>query len=134
VAAAGRTAASGKQFNIETNDMIDDPKNMGEVSDGYHTFNELYDHRCTLFLALMASNPSISWVSKKHHDESEWNGWFIAGMDLPTGTVTYHLPDAMMEIAKATKCAILDIGKEWDGHTASDVVKRLQDWILQTNA
>lgn len=46
------------------------PCDPGEISDGYHTFNELYQHRCALFLALMASNPSIS----KHHDGSEWDG------------------------------------------------------------
>ena len=114
--------------------MTEETKDIGETSDGYHTFNELYDHRCTLFLALMASNPLISWISKKHHDESEWDGWFIAGMDLPTGTVTYHLPDSMIDIAKATKCAMLDKGKEWDGHTSGDVVKRLQNWILPITA
>lgn len=28
------------------------PKDAGEVSDGYHTFNELYDHRIKLFITL----------------------------------------------------------------------------------
>lgn len=106
------------------------PCETGEVSDGYHTFNELYDHRCTLFLALMASNPALSWVSKKHHDESEWSGWFIAGMDLPTGTVTYHLPDSMWVAAGKTGASILESGKEWDGHTAADVVTRLREWVV----
>ena len=51
------------------------PCDPGEVSDGYHTFNELYEHRHALFLALMKAYPQWSWYSGKHHDGSEWQGW-----------------------------------------------------------
>lgn len=101
----------------------------GEVSDGYHTFDELYEHRCTLFLALMRAYPERSWISKTHFDGSEWDGWFIAGMRLPTGDVTYHLPLGMWSLACGTEAAVLERGYEWDGHTAADVVKRLQAWM-----
>jgi hypothetical protein len=111
----------------------DVPLDSGEISDGFHTFNELYDHRCTLFLALMSSNPALSWISAKHHDGSEWEGWFIAGMELPTGDVTYHLPTSMMGAAMNTGCRVLDCGKEWEGHTASDVVTRLREWVHSAN-
>lgn len=37
---------SEKAFKIVGNDL----------SDGYHTFDELYDHRCLLFLAWMHSD------------------------------------------------------------------------------
>jgi len=109
------------------------PCDPGEISDGYHTFNELYAHRCTLFLALMASNPALSWISAKHYDGSEWEGWFIAGMELPTGDVTYHLPNSMMGAAVQTGCRVMQYGKEWDGHTSSDVVKRLTEWVNQAS-
>ena len=109
------------------------PCKTGEISDGYHTFDELYDHRCTLFLALMASNPSLSWISSKHHDKSEWEGWFIAGMELPTGDVTYHLPNSMMGAAINTGCKVMEFGKEWDGHTAADVIKRMKEWVQTKN-
>ena len=62
---------------------------VGEVSDGYHTFNELYAHRCSLFAALTTSYKHLSWKSRFHYDNSSFEGWFIAGMDLPSGTVTY---------------------------------------------
>lgn len=106
------------------------PCKPGEVSDGYHTFDELYDHRCTLFLTLLSVNPEISWISTKHHDGTSWDGWFIAGMNLPNGNVTYHLPAAMWSLACETKAAVLDRAPEWDGHTSADVVKRLQQWVL----
>lgn len=107
------------------------PKDKGQISDGYHTFDELYEHRCSLFLALMASNPAISWASTLHDDGSSFDGWFIAGMNLPTGAVTYHLPAGMWSLACETKATILERAPKWDGHTAADVVKRLQAWVSE---
>lgn len=105
------------------------PADKGQISDGYHTFNELYEHRCSLFLALMASNPAISWASTLHDDGSSFDGWFIAGMNPPTGMVTYHLPAGMWSLACETKATILERAPKWDGHTAADVVKRLKEWV-----
>lgn len=99
---------------------------IGEVSDGYHTFNELYDHRIALFIVLMLSHPELSWRSEMHADGSKMEGWFIAGMHLPTGDITYHLP--MKYFYSMPGIKILDQAPEWDGHTPDDVVKRLRDW------
>lgn len=67
----------------------------GLISDGYHTFNELYEHRHALMLALMKAVPQHSWFSRRHHDGELCFGdgeWFIVGAELPdSGTVTYHL-------------------------------------------
>ena len=99
---------------------------IGKISDGYHTFNELYQHRCVLFACLMKSHPELSWKSKKHSDGSEWDGWFIAGMRLPTGDVTYHLPADMWELLGSIDA--LEAGVAWDGHTSADVVARLTEF------
>ena len=99
---------------------------LGKISDGYHTFNELYQHRCVLFACLMKSHPELSWKSKKHSDGSEWEGWFIAGMRLPTGDVTYHLPADMWELLGSIDT--LELGVVWDGHTSADVVTRLTEF------
>lgn len=101
--------------------MID----MGDVSDGSHTSNELYEHRHSLTLALMRSMPQVSWFSRAHNDGSSFDGWFIVGIDLPTGTITYHMPERLYEAARATGAKELDKGQEWDGHTSQDVVERL---------
>lgn len=102
---------------------IDAPE-MGEVSDGYHTFNELYAHRVNLFAALMRAHVDKSWWSDTHHDGSVWDGWIIAGIDTPTGTATYHLPvSAVDQLWNITRQAR---GKEWDGHTSADVLYRLK--------
>ena len=98
----------------------------GEVSDGYHTFNELYDHRHALFLALISRVcPLDSWMSLKHEDGSTFEGWFIAGVELSSGSITYHLPMHLWDVCKASGAIVLDRGREWDGHTAQDVVARL---------
>lgn len=105
------------------------PCKTGEVSDGYHTFDELYEHRCTLFLALMKSAPGLAWISTLHDDGSTFGDWFIAGMCLPTGDVTYHLPAGQWSLACETGAKILDRAPKWDGHKPADVVKRVQAWI-----
>ena len=33
---------------------------MGEISDGYHTFNELYHHRAVLFSVICNSHPKLA--------------------------------------------------------------------------
>lgn len=87
----------------------------------------VHAHRCTLFAALLKSHPQASWKSKKHEDGTSWDGWFIAGMKLPTGDITYHLP--VDEFWDMLPIAELEFGVKWDGHTSDDVVRRIMEWI-----
>ena len=103
-------------------------KDIGETSDGYHTFNELYEHRISLFVALMLSHKELSWIAHKHDDGSFYDGWVLAGMDLPTGTITYHLPDIRLQSFDGKGVRILSRAPEWDGHDSMDVIERLNDW------
>lgn len=97
--------------------------NPNDVSDGYHTFEELYEHRCLLFINLILSYPELSFASYKHDDDSTWDGWFIAGCKLDAGMITYHLPIKFAELIPST----LWVSKapEWDGHTSDTVCHRL---------
>lgn len=100
------------------------------ISDGYHTFGELYEHRIWLFIALCGwireagcGGPSM-WKSRIHHDGSELDGWFIAGIGKKAGEqITYHLPDRYWEALAVIE---LDCAPEWDGHTSNDVIERLK--------
>ena len=102
---------------------------MGQVSDGCHTFNELYEHRHLLFIALIGENPGRAFRSKMHEDGSMFPGFFIAGIDLPkVGMITYHLPIDHWTLLDG----ILGESKKapaWDGHTSADVVTRLKGYI-----
>ena len=48
--------------------------------------------------------------------------YFIAGIRLPEGMVTYHLPIELWGVLQVKE---LVAAPAWDGHTASDVVDRL---------
>lgn len=97
-----------------------------QVSDGFHTFGELYEHRSVLFIALMGTRPGWSWFSKAHADGSMFPGFFIAGMDLPTGEVSYHLRvDPWWSLVWETGALELDQAPAWDGYTPRDVPVRL---------
>lgn len=109
------------------------PCNAGEVSDGYHTFDELYKHRSALFLALMKFNPNVSWFSENHFDGDGIEGYFIAGTLLPTGgTVTYHMQMGWWAAARLTGAKMMDRAPQWDGHTSEDVVKRLLNFACNS--
>ncbi len=104
-----------------------------EVSDGYHTFGELYEHRIALFIALcrvIAHDPARQfgcdvWRSVYHSDGSNYDGWFVLGIGTESGSqLTYHLP-----IGRWDSCgfaASRDRAPKWDGHTAADVLERLK--------
>lgn len=103
------------------------PGSVGQVSDGYHTFDELYEHRCLLLIALANTSTSLkAWKSRKHEDGSAFDGWFIAGLDLPTGPITYHLPDRLWSLLTVPE---LESAPAWDGHTSQNVLERLTQWL-----
>ena len=101
---------------------------VGEISDGYHTFNELYEHRHSLMCALMVSHPTRSWKSKLHDDGTMFDDFFIVGMKLPGGDITYHLPERYWEYLDSIET--LEKAPPWDGHTSGDVLTRLAQFIL----
>lgn len=96
---------------------------LKDVSDGYHTFGELYEHRYALFAALCASvGPRLSWKSKLHSDGKMFLDSFIAGIETPLGMATYHMPLSWWD---EFHCKELERAPQWDGHTSKDVLKRL---------
>lgn len=99
---------------------------LGEISDGYHTFNELYHQRAILFATIVNQNSDRAWKSYKHEDGKycfDKNGeWFIVGIDTPQGSYTYHYEKKYWDVFK---CKELECGKHWDGHTEKDVIRLL---------
>lgn len=62
----------------------------GEISDGYHTFDELYYHRGVLFAVICNTYAHLAWKSKLHFDGSMYDGMFVVGIATPEGEATYH--------------------------------------------
>jgi len=59
---------------LEINELIKTYNKMGiisskDISDGHHTFRELYLQRLIMFCIICNSFPALSWKSKKHFDE-----------------------------------------------------------------
>ncbi len=98
------------------------------ISDGYHTFGELYDHRIELFIALCRILSFPTAYAKKIWKCQIENGWFIMGINTEKGKqITYHLPASKWD--ETDFCTHI-LGKEkyfFDGHTSADVLKRLKE-------
>jgi len=97
---------------------------IGEMSDGYHTFNGLYYQRMVLFAALVNAHKDKAWKSWKHEDGELCfgGGWFIVGIDTPQGSYTYHYEAKDFDLFD---CEELPVAKHWDGHTEEDVTRLL---------
>lgn len=107
-----------------------------KISDGYHTFGELYDHRIILYLCLLAyiqqDNRFITWYSGTHNDDSQWGGWIVVGV-INRDTkeqISYHIPEEYSDALDLLRIQNLEKAPKWDGHTPNDVLKRLTDWFL----
>lgn len=101
----------------------------GELSDGYHTHNELYEYRL-----LYNAHAARGWLaagypvsrSKRHDDGEECfgGGWFVVAATLTTGQVSnhYHLDDWGL----FDGIPELETAPMWDGHTPAEAAERLR--------
>jgi hypothetical protein len=105
---------------------------VGKISDGFHTFDELYDHRIVLYIALCKAlkDQHIIFRTQIHSDGSKWEGWFLLGLNVGKGRqISYHLPMSYWEECDFARNPIaegLPVPK-FDGHTSEDVLERLKN-------
>ncbi len=113
-----------KQFCKGNSIPLEKLGDIGEVSDGFHTFNSLYHQRLILFATLVNAFPHLAWKSRKHSDGEVpfGGGWFIVGIATPAGQYTYHYEDKDWDIFH---CQEVETAPEWDGHTDKDVERLL---------
>ena len=99
-------------------------KDIGDLSDGFHTFNQLYYQRMILFATIVKQNRDRAWKSLRHEDGELCfgGGWFIVGVDTPEGSYTYHYETNFYSLFD---CVELERAKHWDGHTEKDVTRLL---------
>jgi hypothetical protein len=99
------------------------------VSDGYHTFGELYEHRIVLYimLAKRAQREGLAvWCTTKHNNGEVWPGWMILGIHKEAGRqITYHLADTYWDEVSAF-AEVIECSPKYDGHTSADVLARLK--------
>ena len=106
---------------------------IGEVSDGYHTFNELYEYRllynASMFNELAKQGLYDVHKSRKHSDGKypfDNPNWFIVMAELPTGQISnhYEMKDwVLFDIPEK------EVANVWDGHSPKDVTERLRRFL-----
>ena len=121
-----------EKINLKIKKLLGD--NIGEFSDGYHTFNELYDYRKAYnaaFFNELAKQGLYDVHKSKLHSDGEIpfgdDNWFIVMAELPTGQISnhYEMKDwDLFDIPEYEKSKY-----EFDGHTSQDVLERLKSVI-----
>ena len=127
------------------------PNNLrGQLSDGYHTFDELYEFR-KLYNAALFNEWAIDWLIRetqikmgrivpanvvfpKYDVHKSWRhydgelcfggGWFIVAAVLPTGQISNHYEAKDWDLFKIPETEKARF--EFDGHTPADVITRLK--------
>ena len=100
------------------------------VSDGYHTFLELYEFRkmynALLFNEWYKQGKYQVHKSWKHYDGKKCfdsDDWFIVSAMLPTGQISNHYKKEdwdLFQVEETPKALF-----EFDGHTSEDVLERM---------
>jgi hypothetical protein len=126
-----------EHLNLMTEKTLNQEETRENYSDGYHTFKELYEFRKVYNAALFNEWAKLysdydvhkSW---KHNDGELCfgGGWFVVVAILPTGQISNHYKAEDWDLFKIPE---VDKAKyEFDGHTSSDVVFRLNSYIRMT--
>lgn len=105
----------------------------GEISDGYHTFDELYRYRMlynAAFFNTLAKDGSIRMCkSRKHSDGEKCFGsddWFIVMAILPTGQISNHYESKYWDLFNIPERGI---AFEYDGHTPNEAADRIERYL-----
>ena len=103
---------------------------IGGVSDGYHTFDELYKFRA-VYNALLFNEWAVSGKfdvhkSKRHNDGKKCFGgdeYFVVVAMLPAGQITNHYPMELWDLFRIPETPKAKY--EYDNHTSQDVLDRM---------
>lgn len=109
------------------------PVDVGEVSDGYHTFNELYRYRMlynAAFFNLLARSGQVEVCKSRRHSDGEKcfgsDDWFIVMAILPTGQVSNHYESKYWDLFDVPE---RETAFEYDGHTPNEASDRLEKYL-----
>ncbi|MGN0714934.1 MAG: hypothetical protein ACI4LN_03855 [Anaerovoracaceae bacterium] len=127
-AVEGMIAGQSEGINKAGRIAVIPESGIGDLSDGYHTSNELYHHRAILFSAICNTHPESAWKAKKHSDGTMYDGMFIVGINTPTGQATYHYD--INPYWDKFRVIELESAPEWDGHTPDEAIARIETMAL----
>lgn len=100
-------------------------KAINKYGDGYHTFDELYKHRVSLFLAL-CKTLNDKCGEKVYRLKNHYEGWDCIFLMLNNKQISYHVPTFE---AETVSIAFTEINESiWDGHSSQDVLNILDEY------
>lgn len=102
-----------------------------KVSDGYHTFAELYHYRALYNAAWLNAERNLGQHKSRKHSDGKFcfdadGEWFVVVVQLPTGQITNHYHSDYWGLFDIPEKETAD---EWDGHTPEEAAKRLSDFM-----
>lgn len=93
--------------------------NMKDISDGYHTFEDLYMHRRVLSSIIFSMFPQYAWKSWKHEDGTMFDDSFITGVSIPgVGDYSYHYHNEFWDEFDVQE---VEFAPVYDGHKPEDI-------------
>lgn len=108
-------------------------KDIEKFTDGYHSFEELYDYRllynAALFNEFAKQNLYDVHKSKLHSDGEVPFGdsnWFIVMAELPTGQISNHYEMKHWDLFNIPEKQRANV---YDGHSPQDVADRLREFL-----
>lgn len=138
-----QTVEAFNNINMRTHSACAQGDESMMVSDGYHTFDELYEHRYKLFITLARLYDKLPagklkstdmdgkvmskvWRTKVHSGGTpSYDGYFLMGINYEKGEqISYHLPLRLWD--KVDFAEVLDVAPEFDGHTSLNVLERIE--------
>lgn len=113
------------------NSTVQTKTDVGEISDGYHTFNELYHYRALYNAAWLNSERNFGQHKSRKHSDGKFcfdadGEWFIVMVNLPTGQVSNHYHADYWDLFEIPEHETAD---EWDGHTPKEAAERLEKYL-----
>ena len=119
-----------EKINNDIKEYKDRTKNSADdISDGYHTFGDLYKHR-TYLLALAMIHLPYAWKARKHEDGTMFDGMFVVGFPTPNGMVTYHCDNEYWNDFRVPE---IPHAPHFDGYSDADVLDREKAFLDSTN-
>ena len=108
-------------------------EDIGNFSDGYHTFNELYEYRM-LYNAMIFNELAMQGFYDVHKSKRHCDGevpfgnpdYFVVVAELPTGQISNHYRMKHWDLFQIPE---KKRANEWDGHSPSDVANRIREFL-----
>lgn len=107
-----------------------------DVSDGYHTFKELYRYRTLYNAAWLNAERDINQYKSRFHSDGEpcfGGGWFIVMAYLPMRDgshkqISNHYEEKDWDLFDIPERIRAD---EWDGHTPEEAADRIEQFLRE---